>query len=71
MRHGRGRAIIRLPSSCVRIVAEWSAPVAQDMMEAGAILLGLAFVLGILHGWLATAEQRPWWARWLPWWRSH
>jgi hypothetical protein len=38
---------------------------AQDMMEAGALLLGLAFVLGILHGWLATEAHRPWWWRWL------
>jgi hypothetical protein len=36
----------------------------QDMIEAGAILLILAFVLGILQGVLATEEHRPWWARW-------
>jgi hypothetical protein len=36
----------------------------QDMIEAGAILLVLAFVLGMLQAVLATEGHRPWWARW-------
>jgi ABC-type multidrug transport system permease subunit len=41
---------------------------AQDMLEAGVILLVLAFVLGILQGVIATEEHRPWWWRWLARW---